>query len=247
MLILNMLLAAVTYLSPVRFEVLLAGNFGEPRPNHFHAGLDIKTDQVEGKPIHAIGDGYVSHVSVNKGGTGYCIHVRHPEGYTSVYGHLQKFSPIIEAIVKRKQYREHQCDVEVDLNATDCPVKRGQVIALSGDTGASEGPHLHLEIHQTDNWKLIDPLEMIPDLLNDTIPPVAHAFMAYPVKGSGVFCGEAEKRRVDFVGDSITERLTAWGKVGFALNAADFMQGLEYIDIIAEFHHIAGKTQTCRS
>ena len=225
MLILNMLLAAVTYLSPVRFEVLLAGNFGEPRPNHFHAGLDIKTDQVEGKPIHAIGDGYVSHVSVNKGGTGYCIHVRHPEGYTSVYGHLQKFSPIIEAVVKRKQYREHQCDVEVDLNATDCPVRKGQVIALSGDTGASEGPHLHLEIHQTDNWKLIDPLEMIPDLLNDTVPPVAHAFMAYPVKGSGVFCGEAEKRRVDFVGDSITERLTAWGKVGFALNAADFMQG----------------------
>lgn len=224
MLILNLLLAAVTYLSPIRFDVLLAGNFGEPRPNHFHAGLDIKTQQVEGKPVHAIGDGFVSHVSVNKGGTGYCVHVRHPEGYTSVYAHLQKFSPVIEALVKRKQYQERTCDVELELSATACPVRKGQVLALSGDTGASEGPHLHLEIHRTDNWKLIDPLEMIPHLLTDSIAPVASAIMAYPMSGS-VFCGEKENMRIDFDGDSITNRLTAWGKVGFALNAADFMQG----------------------
>ncbi len=179
MLILNLLLAAVTYLSPIRFDVLLAGNFGEPRPSHFHAGLDIKTQQVEGKPVHAIGDGFVSHVSVNKGGTGYCVHVRHPEGYTSVYAHLQKFSPVIEALVKRKQYQERTCDVELELSATACPVRKGQVLALSGDTGASEGPHLHLEIHRTDNWKLIDPREMIPHLLTDSIAPVAAAIMRH--------------------------------------------------------------------
>lgn len=224
MLILNLLLAAFSFLSPVRFEVFLAGNFGEPRPNHFHGGIDIKTQMVEGKPIHAIGDGYVSHVSVNKGGTGYCIHVRHPEGYTSVYAHLQRFSPVIEARVKREQYRTHNCDVELDLNATDCPVRKGQVLALSGNTGASEGPHLHLEIHRTDTWALIDPLEMIPDLLADSVAPVAKAFMAYPISG-GNFCGEKEKMRVDFQGDSVTRHLTAWGKVGFALNADDFMQG----------------------
>ena len=150
----QLILAAITYISPVHFDVLLAGNFGEPRPNHFHGGLDIKTQREEGKAIYAIGDGFVSRVTVNVGGMGNALYVRHPEGYTSVYAHLQRFAPAIEAVVRKWQYENQSTDVDMELDATDCPVAQGQLIALSGDTGASMGPHLHLEIHQTDNWDM---------------------------------------------------------------------------------------------
>ena len=225
MLITNLLLAVVTYLSPVHFDVTLAGNFGEPRPNHFHGGLDIKTQQVEGKAIYSIGDGYVSHVTVNVGGLGNAIYVRHPEGYTSVYAHLQRFAPIIEAKVRKWQYQHQSTDVDMELNATDCPVAAGQLIAMSGDTGASMGPHLHLEIHDTETWNMMDPLDFLPELLEDSIPPQAHSVMAYPVAGEGSFCGKTEQQRFDFTDGLLTDSLTAWGKVGFGIYAEDFMQG----------------------
>ncbi|MBO4849630.1 MAG: M23 family metallopeptidase [Prevotella sp.] len=223
----NLILAAVTYLSPVHFDVLLAGNFGEPRPNHFHGGLDIKTQKVEGKAIYSIGDGYVCRVTKNVGGMGNALYVRHPEGYTSVYAHLQRFAPAIEAVVRKWQYQHQQTDLDLKLEATACPVTRGQLIALSGDTGASMGPHLHLEIHQTDTWNIVDPLEFIPDLLTDSIPPKAHAIMAYPMEGEGMFCGKDEQQRFDFDNSVITDTLTAWGKVGFGIFADDYMQGSE--------------------
>ena len=87
------LAASITFGSPVHYAISLAGNFGEPRPNHFHGGLDIKTDREEGKPIFSIGDGYVSHVTIGVGGYGNAVYVHHPEGFTSVYCHLQRFSP----------------------------------------------------------------------------------------------------------------------------------------------------------
>ena len=225
MMILSLLLAAVFYASPVHFEVILAGNFGEPRPNHFHGGLDIKTQQVEGKAIYSIGDGYVSRVTVNLDGMGNAIYVRHPEGYTSVYAHLQRFSPMIEAKLRKWQYDHHSTDADVTFNATDCPVAKGQVIALSGDTGASMGPHLHLEIHQTDNWNVLDPLEFIPELVQDTVAPVAHSFMAYPQDKEGIFCGKTTAQRFEFTTNELEEEFTAWGKVGFGLYAHDYMQG----------------------
>lgn len=225
MFFIHLLLAAITYISPVHFDVSLAGNFGEPRPNHFHGGLDIKTQQEEGKAVYAIGDGYVCRVSVNVGGMGNAVYVRHPEGYTSVYAHLQRFAPPIEALVRKWQYQHQTTDVDMTLCATDYPVAQGQLIALSGDTGASLGPHLHLEIHQTDNWNMMDPLDFMPELLEDSIAPKAHAVMAYPVKGEGRFCGQDEQQRFDFMGFAIVDSLTAWGKVGFGLYAEDFMQG----------------------
>lgn len=225
MLLAHLILAAVTYLSPVHFDVSLAGNFGEPRPNHFHGGLDIKTLQEEGKAVYSIGDGYVSRVTVNVGGMGNAIYIRHPEGYTSVYAHLQRFAPMIEAKVKKWQYHHHETDVDITLDATDCPVAQGQLVALSGDTGASMGPHLHLEIHETSTWNMMDPLDFLPDLLSDSIAPKAFAFMAYPIDGQGVFCGKNTPQRFDFTDSLIVDSLTAWGKVGFGLYAEDFMQG----------------------
>ena len=225
MILAHFLLAAVTYLSPVHFDVSLAGNFGEPRPNHFHAGLDIKTQQVEGKAVYSIGDGFVCRVSKNVGGMGNAVYVKHPEGYTSVYAHLQRFAPAIEAVVRKWQYKNKTDEIDINLDATACPVAKGQLIALSGDSGASLGPHLHLEIHQNDTWNILDPLDFLPELLEDSVSPRAHAIMAYPLSGQGVVCGKNTPTRFDFENDQIKDSVIAWGKVGFGLYADDFMQG----------------------
>ena len=221
----SLLLATIAYVSPVHFDVMLSGNFGEPRPNHFHGGVDIKTQQTEGKGVYAIGDGYVSRVTVSFSGHGNAVYVRHPDGYTSVYGHLQRFAPFIEAKVRKYQYQHHSTDADISFDARECPVAQNQLIALSGDTGASMGPHLHLEIRRTSDWHLMDPLAFIPHLLKDSLPPVAQAIMAYPQVGEGVVCGKNTPQRFDFNQNVITDSLYAWGKVGFGLLAHDQMEG----------------------
>ena len=155
----SLLLAVnVNFTPPMSHEISLAGNFGEPRPNHFHGGIDFRTEGVEGKPIMAIGDGYVSRVTVGLYGFGNAVYVTHPEGYTSIYCHLQRFTPRLERLLKRWQYEHEQREADVRLSATDCPVAQGQLIAFSGNTGHSFGPHLHMEIHDTRSWNMLDPL-----------------------------------------------------------------------------------------
>lgn len=213
----------LSFSSPVHYEISLAGNFGEPRPNHFHAGCDIKTEQVEGKPLFAIADGYVCRVTVGISGFGNAIYVRHPNGYTSVYCHLQRFTPQIEAMVKKWQYEHEQYVADVELSPTDFPVSEGQLVAISGNTGASTAPHLHLEIHDTRTWDVLDPLDFIGKFIKDTTSPTADAIMAVPVEGEGSFCGKSYKQRYA-LSENMTE-MDAWGKVGFALHAEDKMEG----------------------
>ena len=222
---LSLLLSALfLYQSPIGFEISLAGNFGEPRPHHFHGGIDIKTDGVEGKAIYSIGDGYVSRVTVGKFGFGNAVYVTHPEGYTSVYCHLKSFSPRIKAAMRRWQYAHQTCEGDAQLSPMDCPVSQGQLIALSGNTGHSTGPHLHLEIHDTETWNMLDPLDFIGDLVNDTVPPQAHSLMACPQQGEGVFNQSTSRQIFPISGHSLSQTFTAWGKVGFALRADDYMQ-----------------------
>lgn len=216
--------ASVTYHSPVDYQITLAGNFGEPRPNHFHGGLDIKTDNVEGKHIYAIGDGYVSRLTVGISGFGNAVYVTHPEGYTSVYCHLKRFSPKLERMVRRTGRHDEQIDLH--FTPLDFPVSQGQLIAISGNTGHSTGPHLHLEIHDTRTWDMMDPLEFIAPYVNDSVAPQAHSFMACPVAGKGVFNGGSGKQTFGFASNRLDDEFTAWGKVGFALWADDYMQGV---------------------
>ena len=223
------------YTPPVDYDIVLAGNFGEPRPHHFHGGLDISTDNVEGKHIYAIGDGYVSRVTQGLYGFGNAVYITHPEGYTSVYCHLKSFSPRIKAALRRYQY-EHETSVpDARFSPLVCPVSQGQFIALSGNTGNSTGPHLHLEIHDTRTWDMLDPYEFIGDHICDTIPPKAHALMACPQQGEGQFCGRADSQVLPFAGGHISRELTAWGRVGFALWADDYMQGT--------YHHYGVREQ----
>lgn len=221
-----LLLASVlSFGSPVNYPVSLSGNFGEPRPNHFHGGIDVRTGQVEGKPIFSVADGYVSRITVGLGGFGNAVYVRHPGGITTVYCHLKKFVPQLAAIVRMWQYQNQTCFADVRLRPTDYPVAQGQFIAVSGNTGASKAPHLHLEFHATKTWDFIDPLDYLKGFVTDTTKPIAHSFMAYPVEGEGVFCGSQRNQSYGFSSTNLTREFTAWGKVGFGIWANDYMDG----------------------
>ena len=217
--------SALTFGSPVNYPVSLAGNFGEPRPNHFHGGIDVRTGQVEGKPVFSVADGYVSRITVGLGGFGNAVYVRHPGGITTVYCHLKKFVPQLEAYVRKWQYANESSFADVRLRPTDYPVSIGQLIAVSGNTGASKAPHLHLEFHDTRTWSFLDPLSYLKHCVTDTTQPIAHSFMAYPVKGEGVFCGSSRKQSYGFSSLNLSREFTAWGRVGFGIWANDYMEG----------------------
>lgn len=225
--LLSLLLVSATlvFSSPVNYPVSLAGNFGEPRPNHFHGGIDVRTGQVEGKPIFSVADGYVSRITVGLYGFGNAVYVQHPCGITTVYCHLKRFVPQLEAFVRKWQYQNQNCFADVYLRPTDYPVSRGQLIAVSGNSGASKAPHLHLEFHDTRTWSFLDPLLYLKEYVEDKTSPIAHSFMAYPVKGQGVFCGSSRKQSYGFSSTKLKREFTAWGKVGFGIWANDYMEG----------------------
>ena len=223
MLVLFLSILLSIYHPPVSYDISLAGNFGEPRPYHFHGGIDVKTDGVEGKAIYAIGDGYVSRVTMGLYGFGNAVYVTHPEGYTSVYCHLKAFSPRIKAALRRYQYLHETSEGDAYFSPLECPVSQGQLIALSGNTGNSMGPHLHLEIHDTETWDLLDPYDFIADYISDTIPPKMRGLMVYPQAGEGIVNGKSSKQTF-LVNSNTPIVLKAWGKVGFALWANDYMQ-----------------------
>ena len=226
----SILNSQLQYQSPVDYDIVLAGNFGEPRPYHFHGGIDVKTDNQEGKHIFSIADGYVSRLTVNLYGFGNAIYVAHPDGHTSVYCHLQRFAPQYERLLQRTGPKD---TLSMVFPSTQFPVRAGDLIAISGNTGHSTGPHLHLEIHDTYTWVMRDPLEFLGHLVADTVAPQAHSFMAVPVAAEGVFNGGSGKQTFGFgQPDTKMQRstfivprdFTAWGRVGFALWADDYSQ-----------------------
>lgn len=218
------------YQSPVDYGIVLAGNFGEPRPWHFHGGIDVKTNNQEGKQIFSIAEGYVSRLTVNKYGFGNAIYVNHPDGLTSVYCHLKCFADRYEALLRRTGWRD---TLDFQFSEGKLPVKAGDLIAISGNTGHSTGPHLHLELHNTRTWVMRDPMERLGRFIADTVAPQAHSFMAIPVDGEGVFNGSGNKQTFGFGQPdvkkqhtiwSLSRDFTAWGRVGFALWADDYSE-----------------------
>ncbi len=215
---------------PVDIPIYLSGNFGEIRSTHFHTGIDIKTQQVTGKRIYSIYDGYISRIKIQSGGYGKSLYVTHSNGYVSVYGHLSKFMPEIENYVKRNQYQRKSYEIDLYLKPDEFPVRKGQFIGLSGNTGRSGGPHLHFEIRDIKNQ---EPLNVLKYNFNikDNIKPQIYNLAIYPVNKNSRINNTNKKLIVPVESINnhfsiITDKMiTVCGMTGFGVETFDFLNG----------------------
>ncbi|MES2849739.1 MAG: M23 family metallopeptidase [Bacteroidota bacterium] len=164
---------------PVKAKIGIAANFGELRPNHYHMGLDVKTDQKENVPVVAAADGYIAKVKIEPYGFGRCIYINHPNGLTTLYAHLNDFYPALEEYIKAQQYKAESWQLFLENIPADLfPVRKQQFIAYSGNTGGSQGPHLHYEIRDTKTDKVLNPL-LFGMPIPDNIPPAVMRLAVY--------------------------------------------------------------------
>jgi len=233
--------------NPLDIPIFLAGNFGECRPGHFHSGIDIKTLGKENQPVHAAADGYISRIKMDKTGFGHGLYITHPNGYTTLYAHLNDFAPAIQQYLKKEQYQKKHWDIDIQLTPDQFPVKKGDQIAWSGNTGASTAPHLHFEIRNTKTEHPLNP-ELFGLPIIDKTPPLPAEVVIYgQYKYSEGFYGDGTSRDVYSLnkenemytlreresrysghilfGDTLV--LTEPGNVGIGVNVDDHMDGSE--------------------
>jgi len=214
---------------PMHIPALLSGNFGELRNNHFHSGLDFKTQGGIGRPVYAPADGWVSRIRISAYGFGYALYVDHPNGFTTVYGHLSRYSLPIDSYAKELQYKNEQFELDTIIKRGKIPVKRGQIIAYSGNSGGSVAPHLHFEIRDTKTEETIDPLIWFSNRLRDNIAPRCQLIAMYALEDEGVMSSGANRATISTTEKAkgtwslIGKAPTAWGKIGLGLKAYDYM------------------------
>ena len=161
------------FIYPLDREVVVTGNYGEIRPNHFHAGLDFSTDPILNLPIKSVADGYVSRIKIGSGGYGRVLYITHNNGYVSVYAHQKKYAKKIDEYIKKLQIEKEQNEIEVYPKANELLVKKGEVIGYTGNSGSSTGPHLHFEIREEKSEIPINPL-LVYDVKDDVKPELTH-------------------------------------------------------------------------
>ena len=166
------------FINPMSIPMELTANFGELRNNHWHMGLDIRTEARENLPVRAAAAGHISFIGVRPLSFGRFIIIDHPNGLSTLYAHLNDFAPAIEQYVTRQQYAQESWAVELRLTPDQFPVRQGQLIAYSGNTGGSAGPHLHFEIIDTKSSKRLNPL-LFGFPLPDRVPPVIKSLVLY--------------------------------------------------------------------
>jgi len=162
--------------------MLLSGTFGELRSNHFHTGIDIKTEGVEGQKVYAIDDGYVSRIKVSAWGYGKALYITHPDGKTSVYAHLKEFNQNINSYVVKEQHKREIYELQLFPKKDKFKITKGQIIALSGNSGGSAGAHLHFEIRDTKTERPMNPLQFNFDIY-DNVKPIINKIKIYPIDG----------------------------------------------------------------
>ena len=213
--------------SPLDIPIQLSGNFGELRPNHFHAGFDFKTMQKEGLPVYAVADGYVSRIKISTFGNGKTIYITHSNGYTSVYGHLQRANGFLEDFIKKTHYADQSFEIERYLKPEELVIKKGQIIAYSGNTGASEGPHLHFEFRDNKTENIINPMLFGFDkFIKDTKKPIIFNIYAYPLDNESIVNQSKRPLLLNLVlqkdGTYQADRVVANGRIGFGINTFDY-------------------------
>ena len=210
---------------PLNIPIILSGTFGELRSNHFHSGIDIKTQGKEGLNVYAAAEGYVSRIKVSQYGFGKAIYITHPNGFTTVYAHLSKYADKIEKYVKSIQYKKESYQTgNIYLKKDKFPVTKGEIIAFSGDTGGSGGPHLHYEFRNTKTENIINPMffGLIPE---DTKSPTFQSLIAYPLNSDARINQQKNKTTIPIKnignGNYVADKISASGIIGFGVNVFD--------------------------
>lgn len=216
--------------NPLDIPIFLSGSFGELRSNHFHAGLDIKTQGKEGLKVYAAADGYVSRIKVQQFGYGKAIYVTHPNGFTTVYGHLSKFNDEIEAYVKSVQYKKEDYNTgNLFFKEDKFPIQKGEILAYSGDTGGSGGPHLHFEIRNTKTENIINPL-LFGIKVEDTRTPTFQSLKGYTLSADARINQQQKSFQIPIKklenGNYMADRISASGYVSFGVSVFDRFNGV---------------------
>ncbi|MBG0860902.1 MAG: M23 family metallopeptidase [Bacteroidales bacterium] len=216
------------FISPVRIPLALSANFGELRIDHFHSGLDIKTQGEAGKEVVAAAAGYVYRISVSPGGFGKALYLRHPSGFSTVYAHLDRFIPEIEEYVVNQQYAKNSYLVTLFPPREKFPVKQGELIAYSGNSGSSSGPHLHYEIRKSESEKPVNPL-LFDFGAGDNIEPVIEKLFVYPVNRHTLINNLNKVKRIDAAGGHgnyyvpAENEIKISGTAGFGIKSYDLL------------------------
>lgn len=218
------------YQSPLDIPILLSGNFGELRANHFHSGIDIKTQGRTGLPVYAAASGDISRIYVSPFGFGLALYLDHPNGTTTIYGHLLSFRDDIQEYVQHIQYERESFDVDLSVPKGTFRVEKGEQIALSGNSGVSGGPHLHFEIRDTKSQHPLNPL-LFKFQVEDNIKPKILSVKIYPLSDDAHVYGKSGEQLIETVyydgayhlkGNPV---VPVYGDIGFALQAIDYLNG----------------------
>lgn len=223
---LSMLVAAASaqggdpkYASPLKTPYRISGTFGELRGNHYHAGLDMGTAGVENIDVHAAEDGWVSRIKVGPYGYGRALYIDHPDGHTTVYGHLNGFAPKIDSLVRREQYALRSFDVQIYPRRGEVPVRRDEVVALSGNTGGSGGPHLHFEVRDTQTEEPLNPLRFV-ETADDDVPPTIYGVKVYALSPDAQVAGGHADRYLPLA-QAGGKTIDAVGRIGLGIHCTD--------------------------
>jgi murein DD-endopeptidase MepM/ murein hydrolase activator NlpD len=239
--------------NPFDFRMQLSGAFCDLRPDHFHAGIDIRTNGSEGHALHAVRGGYVERISVSPWGYGLAVYIAHPDdSIITVYGHLQRFNRRLTDSVKEKQYNNESYTVDFNFNPEVIPVKQGEIIGYSGNSGSSGGPHLHFEVRDMQNNEPIDPLVFYKPYIPDMRKPLVRGLKIYPIEGKGMVNGSNSTQNIEFKLDKndqplIVTTVEAWGEIGLGIRAVDRMDGTGFSYGIKDVLQTVDSVETYRS
>jgi hypothetical protein len=202
------------------------------RPGHFHSGIDIKTQGVSGHKLFSVADGYVSRIKISANGYGKALYIHHPElGITSVYAHLSGFNKTLKEYIRKEQYQNKTFEIQIFPEKHEISIKQGELIGYSGNSGSSQGPHLHFEIRNLDNQHPLNPL-VTKYNIRDDIPPKIFQVGIYPLNKNSRVNGKHEKILINtrqnesgFYSLNSEHVPEISGDIGIGVKTYDFLNG----------------------